>query len=97
MKFTIKSTIPDVELGLDILGQVVIVPGSLDVDSVNAVVEEAFAAEPDVVASAGDDSGHSYVGQHSPFEGAMILQPSDTREGHSLTAQVTSASEHWHS
>ena len=41
-------------------------------------------------------SSHSYVEQHSPIDGAISLQPINGGGEHSLTAQETSPSRHWH-
>ena len=107
VKVTMKSSSPDVELGLETLGHGVVPEGSLVIDSTKvAVVKGKVVVMPcavlvlegmsiNVVDSARyDGSGHLYVGQHSLFDGAMISQSADSGGGHSLIAQVTSVSKH---
>ena len=64
------------------------------------VVVVAVAVEP-VVVMMGDnevsDSSHSYVGQHSPLSGLIILQVPYGWGGHSLKAHDISPLWHWHS
>ena len=55
----------------------------LEVMSLGAYVVEAI-------------SSHSYVEQHSPFDGAISLQPINGGGRHSLTAHEDSPSKHWH-
>ena len=91
-----NSSNRDVELGLDTFGQEVVDGGSLvmgvkddiEVDPGALLVTEGRILVDVLV-------GHSYVGQHSPTDGPMIMQSSDIGGRHSLVAQVTSASKHW--
>ena len=91
-----NSSNRDVELGLDTLGQEVVDGGSLVMG-----VEDDIVVDPGALLGMDGGifvdvlAGHSYVGQHSPIDGSIILQSSDSGGRHSLVAQVTSASKHW--